>query len=407
MNRRRVVVTGLGIITAIGQDVPSFWKSLLQGVCGISDVTLFDSARYRTHLAAEIKDLDLKQYFSARERRRLSRCDQLGFIAAAEAMADSTIRLQDEDRERIGVFIGGGAGGIFSAERYRKTMVEQGGRHARPSLLLPFANCSVTDGLAERYGLLGPRMTFATACSSSATALGYALQSIRRGEVDLAIAGGSESLSEVTFGGFNSLQAVDEKPCRPFDFNRKGLSLGEGGAILILEEAGRARRRRAAIHGEIVGFGLTGDGHHMTAPDPEGSGALRAMAEAIRDGGIDLGELDAINAHGTATPANDAAETKAIKSLFGERAPKIPVSAIKSMVGHCLGAAGAIEAVATILTVRDGRVPPTIHYETPDPECDLDYVPNQSRSMKIRTALSNSFAFGGNNTSLVFKKWEG
>lgn len=406
MKRRRVVITGLGIITAIGKDVAAFWENLLQGVCGISDITLFDSTRYRAHTAAEVKGLDLRDFFTARERRRLSRCDALGFIAAAEALADSRLDLKEEDRGRIGIFIGGGAGGIFSAERYRRQMLCQGWRHARPSLLLPFANCSFTDGLGERYKILGPRMTVATACSSSATAIGWALQSIRYGEVDLAITGGSESLSEVTFGGFNSLQAVDEKPCQPFDRNRKGLSLGEGAAILILEEAGRAKARGARIHGEIAGFGLTADGYHMTAPDPEGSGARRAMAEALRDGGIELEAVEAINAHGTATPANDVAETKAIKSLFGPRAPAIPVSAIKSMVGHCLGAAGAIEAVATVLTVRDDRVPPTIHYRTPDPDCDLDYVPNQARTLSVRVALSNSFAFGGNNTSLAFKKWE-
>jgi len=219
--------------------------------------------------------------------------------------------------------------------------------------------------------------------------------------------GGSESLSEVTFGGFNSLRAVDEEYCRPFDLNRKGLSLGEGAAILVIEEAEHVLKRGAKIYAELLGYGLSGDGHHMTAPDPEGRGAFRAMQEALKDGGVRLDEVDYINAHGTATPANDLAETKAIKSLFKERAKKIPVSASKSMIGHCLGAAGAVEALATVLVVQNNRVPPTIHYQTPDPECDLDYVPNQPREAVVKVALSNSFAFGGNNTALVFGKWKG
>jgi 3-oxoacyl-[acyl-carrier-protein] synthase II len=406
MSRPRVVVSGLGIMTAVGLDVSSFWKNLVQGVCGIESISLFDASGYRTHIAAEVKGLNPGERFSARLQKRHSRSDLLGLAAAAEAIRDSRLELAREDRERVGVFIGGGAGGIFSAERYRREMLLKGWRRARPTLLLPFANCSLTDTLAEEYNLPGPRATIATACSSSATAIGYGLTSIRSGEVDVAVCGGSESLSEVTFGGFNSLQAVDERPCRPFDRDRKGLSLGEGAGILILEEAGRACRRGARIYAEVLGFGLTADGHHMTAPDAAGQGALRAMQEALKDSRMTPEEVDAINAHGTATPANDLAETKAIKSLLGERAKKVPVSAIKSMVGHCLGAAGAIEAVATVLTIREGRLPPTIHYETPDPECDLDYVPNQSRPMAVGVALSNSFAFGGNNTCLAFGKWK-
>jgi 3-oxoacyl-[acyl-carrier-protein] synthase II len=285
-------------------------------------------------------------------------------------------------------------------------MLAKGWRRAKPSLLLPFATSAITDAIAERYRILGPRATVATACSSSATAIGYALSLIRSGEVDVAIAGGSESLSEVTFGGFNSLRSVDEIFCRPFDLNRKGLSLGEGAAFLVMEEGERARQREAKVYAEILGYGLTGDGNHMTAPDPDGNGAFRAMGEALQDSGVSPEKVDWINAHGTATPANDLAETKAIKNLFGWRAYQIPVSGIKSMVGHCLGAAGAVEAVASILSVKEDRIPPTIHYQTPDPECDLDYVPNQSRSRTVEVALSNSFAFGGNNTVLVFGKWK-
>ncbi len=406
MNRRRAVITGLGVIASIGQDTPSFWKSLLEAICGIERITLFDPSSYRVQNAAEVKGFDQGRFFSSRRLKRMSRCDQLGMKAAGEALADSCLDLKQEDRERVGIFIGGGAGGIFSAEKYRKEMIRKGWRRVPPTLLLPFSTCALNDLIAEEYEVYGPRATIATACSSSATAIGYGLDSIRSGEVDIAIAGGSESLSEVTFGGFNSLRSVDEGYCRPFDLNRKGLSLGEGAAFLILEEEERARRRGSKVHAEIRGYGLSGDGQHMTAPDPEGKGAARAMRQALQDGGINPEEIDYINAHGTATPANDAAETKAIKKLLGARARKVPVSSSKSMIGHCLGAAGALEAVATVLAVRDDRIPPTIHYQTPDPECDLDYVPNQAREAVVKVALSNSFAFGGNNTALVFRKWK-
>jgi 3-oxoacyl-[acyl-carrier-protein] synthase II len=407
MNRRSVVVTGLGIITAIGRGVSSFWPNLLAGRCGIGDIRLFDTSGYRVKKAAEIRDFSPRSHFSFRALQRLSRCDQLGMVAMDEAAVDSGLNFSSEDRERIGIFIGGGAGGIFSAEKYRREMLQKGWRRVRPSLLLPFATSAVTDAIGEKYDILGPRATIATACSSSATAIGYALDAIRVGEVEVAIVGGSESLSEVTFGGFHSLRSVDEEHCRPFDLNRKGLSLGEGAAILVMEEAQRACARKAKIYGEVKGYGLSGDGKHMTAPDPEGKGALRAMQAALRDAGVYPEKVDAINAHGTGTLANDISETKAIRGLLGERASRVPVSAIKSMIGHCLGAAGAVEAVATILTVRNDQIPPTIHYETPDPECDLDTVPNQMRRSPVEIALSNSFAFGGNNTALVFGKWKG
>jgi 3-oxoacyl-[acyl-carrier-protein] synthase II len=406
MNRPRAVVTGMGILASIGQDLPSFWKNLLAGVCGIDRITLFDPSGYRAKKAAEVKGFEPRRHFSPRQLRRMSRCDQLGMKAALEALTDSALVLEKEDRERVGIFIGGGAGGIFSAERYRKEMIQKGGRRVRPSLLLPFSTCALNDAIAEEWRILGPRATIATACSSSATAISCGLDAVRSGEADIAVVGGSESLSEVTFGGFNSLRSVDEEYCRPFDLNRKGLSLGEGAAFLILEEAEHARKRGAKIHAELMGYGLSGDGQHMTAPDPGGQGAARAMREALKDAGVGPEEVGYINAHGTATPANDASETKAIKILFGERARQIPVSASKSMIGHCLGAAGALEAVATILTIRADRIPPTIHYETPDPECDLDYVPNRARDAGVKIALSNSFAFGGNNTALVFGKWK-
>jgi len=405
MKNRSAVVTGLGIVSAIGQNVSSFWSGLLGGVCGIEPITLFDASRYRAKKAAEVKGFLPEKVFSARDLRRFSRCDQLGLKAAAEALLNSELDLDHEDPERCGVFIGGGAGGIFSAERYRREMLQKGFRHAKPTLLLPFAACTLTDVLAARYGLRGPRATVATACSSSATAIGYAQDCIRTGEIDVALAGGSESLSEMTFGGFNSLRSVDEDRCRPFDRNRQGLSLGEGAGMLVIEEAEHALQRRAKIHAVLLGYGLTADSYHMTAPDIAGDGAWRAMKAALKDSGLTPEAVDYINAHGTATPANDLAETKAIKKLLGERARKVPVSSIKAMVGHCLGAAGAVEAVATVLCVQEDRIPPTINYRTPDPECDLDYVPNRAQEGNVKVALSNSFAFGGNNTTLVLGKW--
>lgn len=406
MNRLRAVITGLGILTSIGRDLPSFWKNLLEGICGIDRISLFDASGYRVQKAAEVRDFDPRRHFSPRQLKRMSRCDQLGMKAVREALTDAALDLSKEGRERIGIFIGGGAGGIFSAEKYRREMIRRGWRRVRPTLLLPFSTCALSDAIAEEYRILGPRATIATACSSSATAIGCGVDAIRAGEIDAAIVGGSESLSEVTFGGFNSLRSVDEEYCRPFDLNRKGLSLGEGAGFLILEEAEHARKRGGKVLAELMGYGLSGDGQHMTAPDPEGKGAARAMEEALKDAGVSPEEVGYINAHGTATPANDAAETRAIKTVFGERAGKIPVSSSKSMIGHCLGAAGALEAVATVLAVRDDRIPPTIHYQTPDPECDLDYVPNHAREAAVNVALSNSFAFGGNNTALVFGKWK-
>ncbi len=407
MKRPRAAVTGLGIVASIGQDGPTFWKNLMEGVCGIRPITLFDPTAYRAKKAAEVEGFKPHRHFSASQLKRMSRCDQLGMKAVREALSDSGLDFLDlnkEDRERVGIFVGGGAGGIFSAEKYRREMFRIGWRKATPTLLLPFSTCTITDAIAAEYQILGPRATIATACSSSATAIGCGLDAIRSGEVDVAIVGGSESLSEVTFGGFNSLRSVDEEYCRPFDLNRKGLSLGEGAAFLILEEAEHARRRGAKIHAGLWGYGLSGDGQHMTAPDPEGRGAARAMQEALGDAGVGGTEVDYINAHGTATPANDAAETKAIKALFGARAGNIPVSSSKSMIGHCLGAAGALEAVITVLAVQEDRIPPTIHYQTPDPQCDLDVVPNLARNATVNIALSNSFAFGGNNTALVFGK---
>lgn len=398
---KRVAVTGLGIITAIGESLPAFEDALFGGKCGIGPVSLFDTAGFPCAAAAEIRNPNLKASFGPRETKRISRCDLLGLIAAKEAVLASGLDLDRCDRTRAGVVIGGGAGGMLSWEKFRRASWS-GKRQPRPSLVLASSPCTLTDLLADRYGLHGFRSTICTACSSSATAIGYGLDLIRSGAQDLVITGGSESLSELTFAGFNALRLMDPKYCRPFDKNRRGLSLGEGAAILILEDYGRAKRRDAPIYAEVLGCALNADAFHMTSPDPEAAGMSKVMAKALDNAGVDPEAVDYINAHGTATRINDQMETRAIKNVFGAAGTGNPtVSSTKSSLGHCLGAAGAIEAVATILALFRQRVPPTIHWEEPDADCDLDFVPNESREQEVCIALSNSFAFGGNNTALV------
>ena len=401
MTTTDVIVTGMGIVCAIGEDKDSFRHALSQAQCGIGTVDLFDVSGYRSRIGGQVKNIDFFSRLSASECRRLGRCGMLGLWAAKEALAEAKIMEQDLPPERIAVVMGAGAGGVFEAERYRRQLYE-GELRLRPSLLMPFPACNLTDAIANFYGFRGPRSTIATACSSSATAIGYGADLIRSGQADVVIAGGAESLSELTFSGFNALRSVDRSTCRPFDKHREGLVLGECGSILVLES-----RRRAEIHGipgyaQVLGYGICADAYHMTSPDPQGDGAERSMANALKSAGVSPEAVDYINAHGTGTPINDRVETIAIKRFFGKKSESIPVSSIKSALGHCLGAAGAVEAVATILALYHGVLPPTLNYQEPDPDCDLDYVPNEARVADIQVALSNSFAFGGNNTTLVF-----
>jgi len=398
----RVAVTGLGIISAIGESVPEFKEGLFNGKCGIGPISLFDTKGFMTQSAAQVKNRNLKTLSGSLDIRRISRCDLLGLIAAREALSDSDLDFDNCDRNDIGVVLGGGAGGMLSWEKYRRALWSKKAR-PRPSLLLSSASCTLTDLIASRYRLTGSRATIVTACSSSATSIGFASDLIRSGAHEIVITGGSESLSEVTFAGFNALRVVDPEYCRPFDKNRRGLSLGEGAAILVLEDYEKAKKRGTTIYAEVLGYATNSDAFHMTSPDPEAMGMSRVMVKALERASVAANQIDYINAHGTATRANDQLETKAIKKVFGEKnAGDLAISSTKSMVGHCLGAGGAIEAVATILALREQVAPPTIHLDEPDPDCDLDYVPLQSRPRKIRIALSNSFAFGGNNTSLVF-----
>jgi len=393
------VVTGIGAVTSIGTDAAEFWSNLLAGKCGIRPVSLFDAVPYRTQTAAEVGEIP-DGFLTAAQMRRMSRADRMGLAAAREAVAQSGLDLSREDAARVGVILGGGTSGLLDSEDFFFRYLH--GRKGRPSKVLNHMPDAITDRVAQHFGAEGIKSTITTACSSSANAMGYAHDAIASGWADVVITGGSDVLARLTYGGFNSLRSVDPGPCRPFDRERKGLSIGEAAGILVFEERERARRRGAPILAEFLGYGVTSDAYHMTAPDPTGAAGGRTIAAALECSGVNASDVDYVNAHGTATPQNDSAETAAIKWALGDRARQIPVSSIKSMIGHCLCASGAIEGVATVLTVRDQMIPPTIHYENADPACDLDYVPNAAREGRVDVALSNSFAFGGNSSVVVF-----
>jgi 3-oxoacyl-[acyl-carrier-protein] synthase II len=404
ISSRRVAITGLGIITSIGNSMPEFKAGLFGGKCGIGPVSLFDTSGFSCKMAAQVNIPDLESYFNRRLTRRASRCDILGLIAAGEAISDSGLDLDRVDRDNIAVVLGGGAGGMLSWEKYRRASWS-GKTRPRPSLLLPVAQCSVTDFIANHYKLYGTRATVSTACSSSATSIGYGYDLVSSGANDIVITGGSEALSELTFAGFNSLRQVDPEYCRPFDKHRRGLSLGEGAAVLVLEDYQHAKQRGAEIYAEIGGYAINADAFHMTSPHPNAIGMIKVMTTVMERACINLEEVDYINTHGTGTKINDLTETMAVKEVFGkELAGFLSLSSTKSMVGHCLGASGAVEAVVTVLAISEQMAPPTIHLDTADEKCDLDYTPNSARPRKINVALSNSFAFGGNNTCIVFAK---
>lgn len=401
---RRPVITGIGIVSSIGSGKDAFWKALAEGVCGIGEVTLFDTSGYRGKLGAQVKDFSPDRHFDRREARRLSRCDLLGGAALSEALQDSGLETDQLDRTRLAVVIGSGSAGLLSGERFKRQLLS--GSRPRPTLLTSFISSAFGDYIALKTGSRGFRATISTACSSSSTALGLAGEVIRKGMADYVITGGSESLSETTFSGFNALRAVDEAACRPFDRDRKGISLGEGAAIFVVEDSAMAKARGARPYAEIAGYALSCDAYHVTAPAPDGRGISRAIQKALEHAGIAKTDVGYINAHGTATEANDAAETKAFKIAFGDYAYSLPVSSTKSMIGHCLGAAGALEAAAAILPFVQGIIPPTVHYQNRDPECDLDYVPVPRKAEDLSVVLSTSVAFGGNNTALLLRRTE-
>ncbi len=397
----RVVITGAGSINALGVGVEAFAEGLRNARCGIGAVTLFDSGSYRSSCAAEVRGLAAPAWLPRPMARRASRSDLLAVIAAHEAMAAAGM---DGDAGSIGVVIGATTGGMYgSEEHYRRSVLQL--RRLRPSVMLATPVSASVDVLANLFGCGGPRLTVSTACSSGANALGIAADWIHAGRATAVLCGGVDSLCRMTFSGFNALQALDTVPCRPFDRDRAGLSLGEGAAMFVLEDCDRARARGAAILAEFLGYGVSADAHHITQPRPDGAGALLAMQRALQESGVAPEAIDYVNAHGTATPLNDVLETRVLKALLGAHAYRVPVSSTKSMVGHCLAAAGAVEALACVLALRGGFVPATATLEHPDPECDLDYVPKTSRTRAVRTVLSNSYGFGGNNTSVVLRAW--
>jgi 3-oxoacyl-[acyl-carrier-protein] synthase II len=400
MESKRVVITGVGIFCSIGKNAEGFLQSLKEGRTGIRRITLFDTSKYPSKIGAEISDYRPEAFFNKKDLKRLSRTDQFALIASEEAVEASKIHYYPS--EEVGVCLGAGAGGMLEAEAYHREILSKG--RSRPSLILPFIPSFTASRVTERFGFSGPKVTVTTACSSSATSIGYGADLIRKGQSKAVLCGGSDALSELTFGGFNSLKAMDPSPCKPFDRRRAGMSLGEGAAILILEDLDEARKRDAKIFAEFLGYGIGGEAYHVTAPEPTGMVEARIMKEAIEEGGISSLDVDYINAHGTGTPLNDKVETLAIKRALGQRAYSIPVSSIKSMVGHCLGSAGAIEAVASVLSIVYQFIPPTLHHQEGDKDCDLDYVPGKSREAEVKVVLSNSFAFGGNCTTLIFGK---
>jgi len=402
MKSTRVVITGIGVFCSIGRNAEEFCQSLRDGQTGIGQVTLFDTSKYPCKIGAEIRDYRPEIFFGKRELKKISRADQFALIASDEAVKASD--MDSYSSEEVGVCLGAGAGGMFEAETYHREILLKG--KSKPSLLWPFIPNYTTDRVAERFGFSGPKFTVTTACSSSATAIGYGADLIQSGKSKVVLCGGSEALSELTFGGFNSLKVMDLSPCKPFDRKRAGMSLGEGAGVIILEGLNDAVKRGAKIYAEFLGYGIGGEAYHITAPEPTGMREARIMKEAMEEGGIVPSDVDYINAHGTGTPLNDKVETISIKRVFREKAYSIPVSSIKSMVGHCLGAAGAIEAVASILSIIYDFVPPTVNQQERDEDCDLDYIPKKSREMKVDVVLSNSFAFGGNCTTLVFGKYD-
>jgi 3-oxoacyl-[acyl-carrier-protein] synthase II len=395
-----VVVTGLGTVNALASSVPRFADALRAGTSAIGPLTLFDAVGYRSRIAATVADDAPPSGLAPSLRRRLSRSDIFALRATAEALADSGLA-GTTPPERIGLALGGTTGGMLRAEECLRARVEGRIRRYRSAPILGSPISVSADVVANVFDLAGPRLSLSTACSSSANALGIALDWVRLGRVDAVVTGGTESLCRMTFAGFNALHALSLEPCRPFDRERSGLSLGEGAAILIVESAEHAARRGARVHAELVSYGNSADAHHLTAPHPDGTGAMLAMRRALARAGLRPDEIDYINAHGTGTPLNDAVEASAIRTVFADAAARLAVSSTKGAVGHTLGAAGAIEALATILALRDGFLPPTVNLEEADPACDLDLVPHRSRPAALRYALSNSYGFGGNNTSLV------
>ena len=412
--RRRVVVTGVGLVIPTGIGVETAWKNVCEGKSGIGPLTRFDPNGFETKIAGEVRNFNPELYIDKKEIKKMDLFIHYAIAATKEALGDARLAITPDNAERIGVIVGTGLGGLPSIEKYHKVLLEKGPGRITP-FFIPMLIANLASGqIAIQFGPKGPNTCVVTACATGAHSIGDAFRAIVYGDAEAMIAGGTEAnITPLTIGGFNAMKALStrndepQKACRPFEKNRDGFVIAEGAGILVLEELQFALKRNAKIYAELVGYGYTGDAYHITAPSPDGDGAVRCMKMAIKDAGLKPEDVDYINAHGTSTPLNDLTETLAIKKVFGDHAKKVPISATKSMTGHLLGAAGSTEAIFTILSIRDGIMPPTINYEEPDPQCDLDYVPNVARRKPLRIAMSNAFGFGGTNAALVFKKFEG
>ena len=411
---RRVVVTGVGLLTSVGIGTEATWQGLLAGKSGIGPITAFDAGLFSCRIAGEIQGFDPASYIEKKEIKKMGRFIQFAIAAADCATSSAGLHVDPAEAEMVGVYIGSGIGGFEVIEREHQMLLKHGPRRISP-FFIPATIVNLASGYVSiRTGAKGPNSATATACTTSAHSIGDSFRLIQHGDADVMICGGTEAcITPMGIGGFAAMRALStrndepERASRPWDLNRDGFVVGEGSGILVLEELEHARRRGTRILAEVVGYGMSADAYHVTAPPPDGDGAYRVMRNALRDAGLQPQQIDYINAHGTSTEVGDRAETSAIKRCFGEHAGKVAVSSTKSMTGHLLGGAGGLEAGLTVLAIRDQVAPPTINYETPDPECDLDYVPNQARPMRIDCALSNSFGFGGTNGALIFKRYTG
>jgi 3-oxoacyl-[acyl-carrier-protein] synthase II len=412
---RRVVVTGLGVVTPLGHQLDVFWSNLVAGQCGIDKITAFDTTAFDTKIAGEVRNFDPAPAFpSPKEVRRTDRYSQFGVYAGWAALKDSGLDLEKENRDEIGVIIGSGIGGLQTTTEQHKILLDRGPGRLSP-FMIPMLISNMASGLFSMFfNLRGPNFATCSACATANHAIGEAWRAIKMGDSPVMFAGGAEAtIVPVGIGGFCAMRAMStrnddpKRASRPFDKDRDGFVMGEGAGVLVLEELEHAKKRGAKIYCEIVGYGNTADAHHLTSPSPDGEGAARCMKMALRNGGLKLEDISYINAHGTSTPQGDICETQAIKSVFGDLAKKVAISSTKGATGHMLGAAGAVEMTVCALAIKNGVVPPTINYQTPDPECDLDYVPNTAREMKVNAIINNSFGFGGHNASIAAKKFVG
>ena len=412
MKDRRVVVTGLGAVTPVGNDVKTMWENIVAGNSGIDFITKVNREEFPVHVAAEVKEFDPKLHIDKKDIRKMDLFTQYAVAAAKMAVEDAKLTIDESNATRVGVWIGCGIGGMQTYEEQMRRFIDKGYKRVSPFFVPMLIPDMAAGQVSIQLGAKGINSCTVTACASGANSIGDAYKAVQRGDVDYIITGGTESpLTNMAFAGFSSMKALSpnddpNKASRPFDKNRDGFVMGEGAGLLVLETLDSALERGAHIYGEIVGYGSTGDAYHITAPAEDGEGAARAMDQAIEDAGLEPADIDYINAHGTSTELNDAYETTAIKSVFKDHAEKLAVSSTKSMTGHLLGAAGGVEAVIAVKTIEDGIIPATINYETPDPDCNLDYVPNESRKQEVNAVMSNSLGFGGHNASLIFKKYK-